>query len=83
MKTSRLLLVTTFVAGILIGTGFWVLRSHWEHPQTPGVSQPTGAPPSRPRAVRFYQSPMHPWIRSDQPGRCTICGMELTPVYEG
>ena len=83
MKTSRLLLVIIFVAGILTGTGFWVLRSHWEHPQTPGVSQPTGAPPSRPRAVRFYQSPMHPWIRSDQPGRCTICGMELTPVYEG
>ncbi|MFM7556281.1 MAG: efflux RND transporter periplasmic adaptor subunit, partial [Verrucomicrobiota bacterium] len=35
------------------------------------------------RKVRFYQSPMHPWIQSDQPGRCTICGMELTPVYEG
>jgi membrane fusion protein, copper/silver efflux system len=83
MKASRLLLVIIFVAGVLTGTGFWVLRSHWEHPQTPGVSQPTGAPPSRPRAVRFYQSPMHPWIRSDQPGRCTICGMELTPVYEG
>lgn len=26
---------------------------------------------------------MHPWIRSEEPGRCTICGMELTPVYEG
>jgi Cu(I)/Ag(I) efflux system membrane fusion protein len=26
---------------------------------------------------------MHPWIKSDKPGRCTICGMELTPVYEG
>ena len=26
---------------------------------------------------------MHPWVKSDKPGRCTICGMELTPVYEG
>jgi Cu(I)/Ag(I) efflux system membrane fusion protein len=26
---------------------------------------------------------MHPWIKSDKPGRCTICGMELTPVYPG
>jgi membrane fusion protein, copper/silver efflux system len=26
---------------------------------------------------------MHPWIKSDKPGRCTICGMELTPVYAG
>jgi len=24
-----------------------------------------------------YQCPMHPWIKSDQPGKCTICGMDL------
>lgn len=35
------------------------------------------------RKVSFYQSPMHPWIKSDKPGNCTICGMKLTPVYEG
>lgn len=35
------------------------------------------------RKVRFYQSPMHPWIKSDAPGNCTICGMALTPVFEG
>ena len=35
------------------------------------------------RKVLFYQSAMHPWIKSDKPGRCTICGMELTPIYEG
>src|SRR6188508_2839758 len=35
------------------------------------------------RKVAFYQSPMHPWIKSDKPGNCTICGMKLTPVYEG
>jgi Cu(I)/Ag(I) efflux system membrane fusion protein len=26
---------------------------------------------------------MHPWIKSDKPGRCTICGMALSPVYDG
>ena len=26
---------------------------------------------------------MHPWIKSDKPGNCTICGMKLVPVYEG
>jgi membrane fusion protein, copper/silver efflux system len=26
---------------------------------------------------------MHPWIKSYQPGKCTICGMDLTPIYEG
>lgn len=24
-----------------------------------------------------YQCPMHPWITSDRPGKCTICGMAL------
>jgi Cu(I)/Ag(I) efflux system membrane fusion protein len=35
------------------------------------------------RTVAFYQSPMHPWIKSDKPGKCTICGMDLVPVYVG
>lgn len=35
------------------------------------------------RRVLFYQSAMHPWIKSDKPGKCTICGMDLVPVYEG
>ena len=35
------------------------------------------------RKVAFYQSSMHPWIKSDKPGNCTICGMKLSPVYEG
>jgi len=55
---------------------------------------PAGSPakhwPARPvepssggRKVLFYQSAMHPWIKADQPGKCTICGMNLVPVYEG
>ena len=35
------------------------------------------------RRVMFYQSPMHPWVKSDKPGQCTVCGMDLVPVYEG
>lgn len=35
------------------------------------------------RKIKLYQSPMHPWITSDKPGNCTICGMALVPVYEG
>ncbi|MBI1839889.1 MAG: efflux RND transporter periplasmic adaptor subunit [Verrucomicrobia bacterium] len=41
------------------------------------------APPGGARKILYYQSGMHPWIRSDKPGKCTICGMPLTPVYEG
>lgn len=28
-------------------------------------------------AATVYQCPMHPWIKSDHPGKCTICGMDL------
>lgn len=30
-----------------------------------------------------YQDSMHPWVKSDQPGKCTICAMDLTPIHEG
>ena len=26
---------------------------------------------------RVFQCAMHPWIKSDKPGKCTICGMKL------
>jgi Cu(I)/Ag(I) efflux system membrane fusion protein len=35
------------------------------------------------RKIVKYRSAMHPWITSDKPGNCTICGMKLSPVYEG
>jgi len=35
------------------------------------------------RKILYYQSSMHPWIKSDKPGKCPICGMNLVPVYEG
>lgn len=41
------------------------------------------SPTKSERKVLYYQSAMHPWIKSDKPGRCTVCGMELTPIYEG
>lgn len=48
-----------------------------------GCGKPNSNAPKSERKVVYYQSAMHPWIKSDKPGRCTICGMELTPVYEG
>ena len=35
------------------------------------------------RKVLYYQDSMHPWVKSDHPGKCTVCGMDLTPIYEG
>lgn len=69
-KIAFLLLLAAAVAG------GWFLRA---------LKQPAGDPPqasNSPRILR-YQSPMHPWIKSDRPGKCTICGMDLVPVSEG
>ncbi len=70
MKRFLLILIVATAAGI----GGWYVgrapQAHTEHAQ--------GG-----RKVLFYQSPMHPWIKSDKPGNCTICGMKLTPIYEG
>ena len=35
------------------------------------------------RKVVVYQDSMHPWVKSDRPGKCSVCGMDLTPIYEG
>lgn len=70
--TALLLLVVAALAGAV---GWYVATSQHAHSHVGGES--TG------RKVVFYQSPMHPWIKSDQPGTCTICGMKLVPVYEG
>jgi YHS domain-containing protein len=33
------------------------------------------------QTIAYYTCPMHPSVRSDKPGSCPICGMELQPVY--
>lgn len=68
------LLIVVAIAAALAGG--WYLGRQQSAPAT-------GSTTSTERKVLFYQSPMHPWIKSDQPGNCTICGMKLTPVYEG
>lgn len=37
--------------------------------------------PASAQNVAYYTCPMHPSVKSDSPGTCHICGMELVPVY--
>ncbi len=74
MKPIPFILVVLAIAGAAFGGYYYATHKH-----AGGVS----AGDSSGRKVKFYQSAMHPWIKSDKPGKCTICGMELTPVYEG
>jgi len=66
--------ITILITAALAATGTWFILKK-DHASSAG--------PSGERKPLFYQSAMHPWIKSDKPGRCTICGMELTPVYAG
>jgi len=76
MKPSSLL--TFALVAALAGTAGWFTARH-AGPATAVASEAAGSA----RKIKFYQSPMHPWIKSDKPGKCTICGMTLVPVYEG
>ncbi len=61
---------------ILAGAAGWFGAIRFQ--KTTEVSASTGV-----RRVLLYQSPMHPWVKSDQPGQCTVCGMDLVPIYAG
>lgn len=65
---------------VLAGAGGWFVAQHYG-----GASHqpPAAKADSSGRKVLYYQSPMHPWIKSDKPGKCTVCGMTLVPIYEG
>ena len=66
-----------FLIAALAGAGgWWAARHGADHSQGAAQTNET-------RKALFYQSPMHPWIKSDKPGKCTICGMDLVPVFEG
>ncbi|MGV3771936.1 MAG: efflux RND transporter periplasmic adaptor subunit [Verrucomicrobiales bacterium] len=65
------LLVILVLAAIAVASG-WLIIEQQDKGNRAGE-----------RKVAFYQSPMHPWIKSEGPGNCTICGMKLTPIFEG
>ncbi len=79
MKTIRLSHV--FLIAVATAAAGWFAARFPQLSPADSVQADTSAPGAR--KVSFYQSAMHPWIKSDKPGRCTICGMELSPVFEG
>ena len=72
MKTKTILILALVVA--MAGAGAWWMVSH----RVPSASVATA---SAGRKILYYQSAMHPWIKSDKPGKCPICGMDLVPIY--
>lgn len=69
---GRAALLSTLVAGILLGAGGMALigrsGSHEGHDH------------AAEKAATKYTCPMHPSIVADHPGSCPICGMDLVPM---
>lgn len=78
MKPSSALILV-LVATLAASAG-WFAAQAGRGPRSAPVSS-ASSPATR--KIKFYQSPMHPWIKSGQPGKCTICGMALVAVHEG
>ncbi|MBA4148200.1 MAG: efflux RND transporter periplasmic adaptor subunit [Verrucomicrobia bacterium] len=75
MKPKILFLV--LIVAIIAGAAGWYAARHAGHDH--GSTQASGE-----RKIRFYQCSMHPQVKSDKPGsKCTICGMALSPIFEG
>ncbi len=64
-----------FTIVLLAAVVGWSASRFW--PESPRLTA-TAA-----RKILCYQSPMHPWVKSDHPGQCTVCGMDLVPIYAG
>jgi hypothetical protein len=70
MKTKTILTITL---AAVIGGGVLGLVPHpLRAADTTSTSHKT----------RYYTCPMHPSVKSDKPGGCPICGMNLVPVYD-
>ncbi len=71
---SGFMKVPTLVIVVLAAVAGWFAGRlpAWRHAESGAV----------PRKIIAYPSPMHPWVKSDHPGRCTVCGMDLVPIYE-
>ena len=76
--------IALLIALLLAGGAGWYANSKFSGSHSShGTAGESGQAGTAARKILFYQSPMHPWIRSDKPGKCTVCGMDLVPVFDG
>jgi hypothetical protein len=65
--------------GLLEGTPVTATLSGASDSSTPAGAGTTAKPASDPPSGKVYICPMHPEVKSDQPGKCPKCGMALMP----
>jgi Cu(I)/Ag(I) efflux system membrane fusion protein/cobalt-zinc-cadmium efflux system membrane fusion protein len=70
---SQILFVLVAVGAGGAGTYFWMTKGGMHGTPEPGKKE-------APQEEKQYTCPMHPFIITDQPGACPICGMAVVPV---
>lgn len=70
MKTKTILIIA--LAAVLGGSAMWIAP----HNVLAADTATSGL------KILYYTCPMHPSVKADKPGNCSICGMTLQPVYE-
>lgn len=75
--------VAAAVIGLLIGLLIGTLGSDDIPPSDPTTSGDAHEDHADGEDETVWTCSMHPQIRSDEPGQCPICGMDLIPVSEG
>ncbi|HWY99416.1 MAG TPA: efflux RND transporter periplasmic adaptor subunit [Bacteroidia bacterium] len=75
MKTLKIFGIILLFAGI--GTAGYFVWVNYIHPKDSKMASEKAD-----SNIAYYHCGMHPQITSDKPGKCPICGMDLTPVYK-
>jgi membrane fusion protein, copper/silver efflux system len=73
MKRKILLITFSLVAGLFLG---------WLFFHSPGKSAEKENQVNQKSKVTIWTCSMHPQIRSAEPGKCPICGMDLIPLVQ-
>lgn len=63
----------------MLGAALLSSRNAWFLPRLKDAIKP----PGNPQSAAVYYCPMHPQVRSDRPGTCPICNMDLEKLEPG
>ena len=71
--------ITHLVIAAVATAGGWIAAVNFQGHPGIGVAKAAEAL----RAAGPSQCPMHPWVKSEKPGQCTVCGMNMVAARDG
>lgn len=77
IKENYKLLLGTLITGLILG---WLFFSGGNKQATEATGQEVHERHSHDEEATTWTCSMHPQVRSDKPGQCPICGMDLIPL---